>query len=128
MGYSLKTTKKAQEILNDLKQSTNLTPNIISRYAIALSLKNPSPIEKFNYEANGQEFSRDILTGKYDIVFKSVIMQHTGKDLTDDEYYPTYIKAHLERGLRKLQLEKDYAKSGKRFLENLVDYKHGGEF
>lgn len=128
MGYSLKTTKKAQEMLNDIKISTNLTPNIISRYAIALSLKDASPIDKFNYEANGQEFSRHILTGKYDTVFKALIMQHTGRELTDDEYYPTYIKCHLERGIRKLHREKQYAKSGRRFLENLIHYKDGGEF
>lgn len=128
MGYSLKTSKKTQEILNELKSSTNLTPNIICRYAIALSLKDPEPIGKFNYESNGQEFSRHILTGKYDIIFKLLIIKHAGKELTDDEYYPQYIKAHIERGIKKLQLEKQYNKSGRRLLENLINYKTGGEF
>ncbi|SNS20428.1 DNA sulfur modification protein DndE [Anaerovirgula multivorans] len=126
MRFSLKTSDEAQRILLEMKDITNITPNILSRYAISLSLAQPEPVSKFNYNTRGLEFNRHILTGKYDVVFKALISHKLQKELTDEEYYPDYIKAHLERGIRLLHAEYKYAGNVENFLVNLSNYKFGG--
>jgi len=126
MNFKLKTSKKAQDILLDLKMKTNITPNILSRYAISLSLLEPKPLTKFNYKTDGFEFNRHVLTGKYDSVFKALIIQYEGRELSDEEYFPDYLKAHLERGIKLLNSEYDFAGNYEKFVLNLIDYTHGG--
>lgn len=126
MNFKLKTSKKTQDILLELKSKTNVTPNILSRYAIALSLLQPEHLTKFNYKSDGLEFNRHILTGKYDAVFKSLIIQKEGKEINDEEYFPYYIKAHLERGIRLLNSEYDYAGNYEKFILSLINYSPGG--
>lgn len=123
MNFRLKTSKKAQDILLDLKSKTNITPNILARYAISLSLLDPNKISKFNYDNNGLEFQRHILTGKYDCVYKALIIQHAEEELTDDDYFPKYIKAHLERGIHYLNSEYNYAGNYEKFITALSDFK-----
>ena len=39
MIFRLKTSKETEEILLDMKNKHNLTPNVLSRLAVAISLK-----------------------------------------------------------------------------------------
>ncbi len=55
MNYRLKTSKRAQEILTSLKSSTHITPNVLCRYAICLSLKVDDNLD-FDFDNSGLEF------------------------------------------------------------------------
>lgn len=125
-NFKLKTSKEARDILLDLKSKTKTTPNILSRYAISLSLLEPESLKKFNYNTDGFEFNRHVLTGKYDSIFKALIIQYEGRELTDEEYFPEYIKAHLERGIRILNSEYQYTGNYEKFILNLLTYTPGG--
>ncbi|MCT4584199.1 MAG: DNA sulfur modification protein DndE [Peptostreptococcaceae bacterium] len=123
MNFRLRTSKKAQEKLIEMRDKTNITPNILSRYAISFSLLRKDTIKKFDNDTSGIEFNRHVLTGKYDTLFKSLIIQHENKMLNDDEYFPKYLKAHLERGLDELYAEFQMAGNDEKFLQRILDYK-----
>ena len=128
MNYRLKTSKKCQLTLEELKTCTNITPNILCRYAICLSILEDKPVdlEKVK-DSTGQEFNRQILVGQYDAIFKALIIQKTGMSLSDEDYFPTYIKAHIERGVELLKNNYDLAGNKDKFLINLIKSQDGGQ-
>lgn len=127
MNFRLRTSTKCQKTLEDLKQRTNITPNILCRYAIGLSLLEETPVvlDKVK-DTNGQEFNRQVLTGQYDAIFRALIIQKAEKPLTDEEYFPAYIKAHIERGVELLKNNYDLAGNKDKFLINLARAQKGG--
>jgi len=125
MNFSLKTSKKAQETLKMLEGSTRLAPNILARLAINLSLLDPSPISDQEADTAGIDFRRPTLTGSYDLLFKSLIAQHTGRHLTDEEYFPFFVKQHLERGVVKLENEYKHAGNYEKLVQSLLFYEEG---
>ena len=126
MQFRLRTSGKSQELLLELKNATKITPNILSRYAIALSIRKQETLEDLEYDVSGLEFNRHVLTGNYDATFKALISQREERELTDEEYFPHYLKLHLERGIRMLKAEYDYAGNTEKFLINLMNYAEGG--
>lgn len=117
----MRTSGKTANILKSLQVKTNLTPNVLARLAISLSLLDPEPVND-NELANtaGLEFNRQTLTGSQDAVYKAVISQHAGRYLTDGEYFPVYIKKHLDRGAPRLKNEYDYVGNSEKFLISLA--------
>lgn len=125
MNFRLKTSKSTADKLKQLNSSTGLTPNILARYAVCLSLRDPEPITKFVKDVGGIEFNRNTLTGEYDFVFKALIAQHQNAPLTDDEFFPNLFNAHLERGTRKLELEYNYAGNSEKLILNIIHLAQG---
>lgn len=119
------TSLEAKNILAELEIKTKLTPNIICRYGIILSLKSNNKL-KFNYDSNGQEFHRPILTGDYDIVFRELIKQQENRHIEDDEYFVKYLKAHLENGVRLLKNEIEICGSFDNFINEYFNPERGG--
>ncbi|MBB5172440.1 DNA sulfur modification protein DndE [Texcoconibacillus texcoconensis] len=120
MNFRLKTTQYTAEKLKQLHTSTNLTPNILARLAVSLSLKEEHPVSTQEMDTNGIEFNRNTLTGKYDYVFKALIAQHCQREISDDEYFPGLFNAHLERGIRYLANEYQYAGNSEKFLKYIL--------
>lgn len=128
MIFRLKTSAKCQNTLADLYSRTNITPNILCRYAISLSVLEDSPVDIDKVkDSTGQEFNRQILTGKYDTVFKAIISHREGRHLDDEEYFPVYIKAHIERGVELLKNNYDLSGNKEKFLINLARVQNGGQ-
>lgn len=127
MIFRLKTSAKCQRTLTELHSKTNITPNILCRYAISLSVLQDTPVDLDKVkDSTGQEFNRQILTGRYDSIFKAIIIQNAKKSLTDEEYFPTYIKAHIERGVELLKNNYDLTGNKDKFLINLARTQDGG--
>lgn len=122
MQYRLKTSRKTHDILKELQSSTNLTPNILGRLAISLSLLLNDSIEDFETDTNGLEFNRHTLTGHYDFIYKALIAQQIGRRLTDEEYFPTLLKKHLDRGARLLINEYKYAGNYEKLIKSLANF------
>ncbi|CAH1224426.1 DNA sulfur modification protein DndE [Paenibacillus sp. JJ-223] len=124
MNFTLKTSKYAKEILTQIHSSSGITPNILIRYAVALSLKKNdpnSPIEPIKKDfPDGLVLNRSTVTGEYDYVFRAMITQAAGQELTDEEYFPSYFNAHLERGIRLLASEYKSAGNYEKFIRNLL--------
>lgn len=116
---------EAKIILNELESKTNLTPNILCRYGVVLSIKSSEPL-KLNYDNTGQEFHRPILTGDYDLLLRELIREKEGKMIDDDTYFTQYLKAHIERGVRLLANEIQLCGSFENFIAEYFDPTRGG--
>jgi DNA sulfur modification protein DndE len=107
-------------IFEELQSRTNLKPFVLSKLAIVLSLKNDD-IESLNFDtdSNGLDLNKQTITGKYEIMYKCLIEQHCGHHLKDEDYFPTYVKAHIDRGALLLYNEFRYAKDFISYLAGL---------
>jgi DNA sulfur modification protein DndE len=64
-----------------MKKRTEITPNLLARFAICLSLKDPSVPNPDEFDEKGSEFSPPVLFGDYEDVFLNQML-----------------RAHLNRG------------------------------
>lgn len=119
MKYKMNLSKEAEEILRGINTNLGITPNIYCRYAVILSLKDPSKL-KFDYDSKGIEFQRFTLTGEFDTLFREIIKNIERRYMTDDEYFGQYLKAHIERGIRKLHQEVTLSGNFDKFVYEMV--------
>lgn len=111
MTNKLHTSIQTQEIFNSLSQSLGLQPFILSKLAIALSIrKGKILVEDFNTDNDGLELSRQTIFGDHDLLFKSLIISREDRTINEEEYFPSVVKAHLDRGAKLLEDEKRYTK------------------
>lgn len=95
----VKIGKQATVRLSMLKGRTGLTPNILCRFGLCLSLKNPIVPDPDFYDENGQEFNRYTLTGQWDSLIVGLVKERLLKDGLDPEHdFFKQFKAHLNRG------------------------------
>ncbi|MBR7553627.1 DNA sulfur modification protein DndE [Allobacillus sp. GCM10007491] len=120
MNFRLRTSSKTAEKLKSLQASTKLTPNILSRLAVSLSLKIAEEPQLELTDTSGLEFNRNTLTGEHDYVFKALITQRMQKEISDEEFFPDLFNAHLERGITILDNEYRHAGNPDRFINNLL--------
>ena len=122
MGFRLKTSLQTKEIFEELGNRMNLKPFALSKLAISMSLTNNEPIENFkSLDNNGLELNRQTITSQYDLLFKTLIEQHAGKHLTDDEYFPTHAKLHIDRGAVMLKNRYSYSSNMEHFINQIVN-------
>ena len=122
MGFRLKTSLQTKEIFEELGNRMNLKPFALSKLAISMSLTNNEPIENFkSLDNNGLELNRQTITAQYDLLIKTLIEQHAGKHLTDDEYFPTHAKLHIDRGAVMLKNRYNYSSNMEHFINQVVN-------
>lgn len=123
MGFRLKTSKKTKEIFEEVGKSTNLKPFALSKIAVALSLKDKISIDEYkNDDTNGLELQRATVTGEFDSIFKALIEVNLNRNITDDEYYPYYMKLHMDRGAELLSNQYKYSGGNlEKFLKNALE-------
>ena len=111
MTNKLHTSVQTQEIFFALWQSLGLQPYILSKLAIALSIRQ-GKLKKTDYETdnNGLELSRQTIFGDHDLIFKTLIINCENKAMYEEDYFPGTVKAHLDRGAKLLEDEKRYSK------------------
>jgi len=118
MKNKLKTSKKTEEILNELEHKFNLPRNIILRYAISLSLSNDKQKVDFSRDSNGFELTRSTLTGEYDAIFKGLISVKKERKVEDDEFFKE-MKYHADRGTIMLQNIYDFERNLEKTIKRL---------
>lgn len=123
MGFRLKTSKQTKEIFEEIGSSSNLKPFALSKIAVSLSLKNPNSIEEYSIsDSNGLELQRATVTGEFDYIYKALIEMNLGRHITDDEFYPTYMKLHMDRGAELLYNSYKYSGGNlEKFLNQLLN-------
>lgn len=121
MGFRLKTSVQTKEIFEDIGSRMNLKPFALCKLAISMSLNDDEPIENYkSIDNNGLELNRQTITAQYDMLFKTLLEQHAGKSLTDDEYFPTHAKLHIDRGAVMLKNRYNYSSSLEHFISQIV--------
>ena len=120
MAFKLKTSKKAAEIFDRIEGSEYLQCYTLVKLAIALSLRSKEPLRESDFHTNtlGRELNRQTITGDADALYKCLMELHAQKHLTDEEFFPSYVKAHIDRGAILLDQEQRY---GGDFLIHLIE-------
>ncbi len=109
MHYSkLKVSADAASKLRSLRQRTGLTPNLLCRFAIMMSLEEgplgavPPPDEE------GMEFNSYTLTGEFSALFAALIRnteENTAKkDPLSDSELIAILRGHIHRGVGTLSV------------------------
>lgn len=124
MAFKLKTSKKSEEIFSRMEASENLPFYVTVKLAIAMSLRSEKPLDNndFNTNALGRELNRQTITGDADALYKCLMELYSNKHLTDEEFFPEYVKAHIDRGALILDREQKY---GEDFLVHLTELEKG---
>lgn len=101
---------RAQHLYAQVKIKTKLDINIIARYGVILSLKDPSLPNPHEYDERGMEIRPDVLFGEFDKIFQTLFLYRLHKDGLEptmlsnpkDPKSPTVIqemlRSHLSRG------------------------------
>jgi len=97
--------KKISQKLSILKGKTGLTPNILCRFGLILSLKDPTVPDPKWYKQDGQELMRYVLLGDLDTILICLFKQRAYKDginLKDEKLLLELFRAHINRGAELL--------------------------
>jgi DNA sulfur modification protein DndE len=102
----LKISADASSRLRSVRQKTGLTPNLLCRMALMLSLEE-GPVGEVTVDEAGQEFNAYTLTGDYNglivAMLRFVEEPAAGRKLTDDELL-AQLRAHIHRGVATLSV------------------------
>ena len=115
MKQRLRTSKKVDLYLEEMHRSIKLSSKAsLARIAIGYSLfiDKHDPTLQSEYEIqdtiNGFEFQRHTLLGDHDREIYVMVEEHANRSLTEDDFYPKYVNAHIERGIKLLYSEFQY--------------------
>ena len=102
MIFRLKTSKQTQEIFEELERRTNFKPYTLVKHAIAWSVAEKTSVKDFKSDSNGLDLNRLTITGDNEEYFKAMFELIEGRFLGEDEFFPKYVKAHIDRGSKLL--------------------------
>lgn len=111
MVFKIRTSKETMDLFDEINASTNYAPFILSKLAISMSIKSGIPLKDSDFKTDslGLELNRQTITGEYDELIKSIIEVFEGRHLNEDEYFPKFMKAHIDRGAKMLHSEFRYS-------------------
>lgn len=102
MIFRLRTSKRTQEIFEELEARTNYKPYTLVKHAIAWSIKENTSVAGFKSDSDGLDLNRQTITGDNETYFKILMEQVEGRYLPEEEFFPGYVKAHIDRGSKLL--------------------------
>ena len=83
-----------------LKGRTGLTPNILCRFALSLSLRDPGAPDPAAFPNDGMEFNRYTLFGPHEVILLALLRQRCIQDgLDPDLDVQDQLHAHINRGV-----------------------------
>ena len=89
--------------LRSLKGWTGLTPNILSRIALTLSLREPGQPDPDTYPTDGMEFNAYTLFGPYEVLTTALLKERILQDgLEPEGMLQEQLRAHINRGVALL--------------------------
>ncbi len=124
MAFKLKTAKKSEEIFSRIEASENLPFYVTVKLAMAMSMRSEQPLIEKDFHTNtlGRELNRQTITGDADALYKCLMELYANRHLSDEEFFPDYVKAHIDRGALMLDREQKY---GEDFLVHLTELEKG---
>ena len=124
MAFKLKTSKKSEEIFSRIEASENLPFYVTVKLAMAMSMRSEQPLIEKDFHTNtlGRELNRQTITGDADALYKCLMELYANRHLSDEGFFPDYVKAHIDRGALMLDREQKY---GEDFLVYLTELEKG---
>jgi DNA sulfur modification protein DndE len=96
-------TKDASNRLRFLAGKTGLTPNLLCRVGLCLSLEEPKSPDPSEFPEEEREFNRYTLLGEYDALFIALLRERLHRDNIGIDNIDGHFRAHLNRGIVLLQ-------------------------
>lgn len=94
-------SRDSAEVLKQLKGRTGVTPNVLCRIALMLSLRDGRKTDLLEQELNGLEFNSSTLFGEYAALYDCVVQQLYGPaNVNSLEQILAY---HISDGLMRLR-------------------------
>jgi DNA sulfur modification protein DndE len=86
-----------------LKHKTGLGVNVLARYGLCLSLKDPSIPNPEEFDEKGMEILPSVLFGENENIYMALMLERLSKDNLDPKLYlHKMTRAHLNRGAAAL--------------------------
>ena len=96
----IKLSAKSQNLLGRLKARTGLTPNLLARFALCLSIKEKSIPNPDEYDKDGSDFEPAILFGEYESIYLGLMRNRFEKDKNViDSDLNDMVRCHINRGI-----------------------------
>ena len=96
-------SSRSTQNLSQIKNKTGLTPNILARFAICMSIKDRSMPNPEEYNMEGSELTPNVLFGEHEQIYLALILTRLKTDKLDPELYLNKMtRAHLNRGVKAL--------------------------
>ena len=92
------TSEKSQVLLGRLKGRTGLTPNLLARFAICMSIKEKSIPNPAEYDKNGSVLEPTVLFGEYEQIYLGLMRNRLKKDGLAESELNEMTRCHLNRG------------------------------
>lgn len=125
MANRLYTTRKTDEILNELRLETKLEIDTLARIAFSLSLVEDGISVSPATDFSGAEIKRSIFMGLDELLIKVVISEAYRKsDIDEDHFFSnkSIVKNHIDNGAQKLKkLFEESENNADLLLKKLVD-------
>ena len=94
---------RSQNLFSQLKSRTGLGINVLARYAICLSLKDPSIPNPDEFDEQGMDILPSVLFGEHENIYMALMLDRLHRDKLDPELYlHKMTRAHLNRGATAL--------------------------
>lgn len=119
MSIKLKLSKKTADELDVLSEALVLRRNIICRMAMGVSLNIAEPPEIAIEDSLGQEFNKPTIMGTDESTFYALITQHFGKKISDEDFFSTYVRAEITRGIHLMYEHYRRVNSQVQFFEEI---------
>jgi DNA sulfur modification protein DndE len=100
-------SKRASELLKQIKSKTGVTPNILCRMALSLSLEENHNANPDITDLNGSEFNLPTLLGDASALYEALIRQFHGE--LNSKEAQLILAAHIDNGVDKLKRAKSAA-------------------
>lgn len=104
---NITTSEKSRALLGRLKAKTGLTPNLLARFAICMSIKEKSIPNLSEYDKDGSILEPPVLFGEYEQIYLGLMKNRLKKDgfreseITESKLNDM-IRCHLNRGVISL--------------------------
>ena len=101
------TSAKSQVLLGRLKARTGITPNLLARFAICISIKESSVPNSSEYDKDGSVLEPSVLFGEFEQIYLGLIKNRLRKDGREESELNEMIRCHLNRGVITLNTRID---------------------
>ncbi|MDF2425435.1 MAG: DndE family protein [Nitrosopumilus sp.] len=96
-------SSRAQSLYGGMKHKTGLGINVLARYGLCLSLKDPSIPNPDEFDETGMEILPSILFGEHENIYKALMIDRLHRDELDPElYFQKMTRSHICRGAAAL--------------------------
>ena len=120
MASKMKLSVKATSDLDEMANNLDLRRNVVCRIAIGVSLRDRTPPDLDDSDYGGLEFNKPTIVGTDEQVLMALLTQHFNKKIDAEDFFSTYIRAEIIRGLSIMVSDYHKINSPVEYMERLV--------